>query len=146
MTLSPSTIKPAARAKKSKRRVGRGNASGRGNFSGRGMKGQRSRSGGKGGLKLRGFRPILQSTPKLRGFKSLKIKPTEVRLSALEKNYEDGEIVSVATLKEKKLIGKNISLAKVLATGELTKKLTLEGIKCTIKAKEMIEKVGGEVK
>ncbi len=37
-------------------------------FSGRGMAGQRSRSGGKSGLKLRGFKQLLKSTPKLRGF------------------------------------------------------------------------------
>ncbi|MFH1291580.1 MAG: 50S ribosomal protein L15 [bacterium] len=146
MSLRPNTIKPAKGSKKTRRRVGRGNASGRGNYSCRGMKGQRSRSGGKGGLKRKGLKQVLQSTPKLRGFNSLKIKPCEVRLSGLGKAYQDGEVVNLTTLKEKKVIGKNTKTVKIIATGEIKKKLTIQGIKCTVKAKELIEKNGGEVK
>ncbi len=146
MSLSANTIKPAKGARKTKRRLGRGNASTRGNFSGRGMKGQRSRSGGKGGLKLRGFKQVLQSTPKLRGFTSNRIKPTQVNLKDLESKFNDDDVVNIATLKEKKLIKKNDSSAKIIVNGELNKKLTIEGIKCTIKAKELIEKVGGTIK
>jgi len=143
MPLQAHTIKAAKGSRKKRRRVGRGNASGRGNYSGRGMKGQRSRSGGKSGLKLKGFKQTLQSTKKLRGFKSLKVKPIEIRLSDLEKNFIDGDIVNLKILKEKKLLGKNDKSAKILVTGNLKKKLTVEGIKCTMKAIEAIEKSGG---
>ena len=146
MSLSPTTIKPAKGAKKTSKRKGRGNASGAGNYSGRGGKGQRARSGGKSGLKLKGFKPILQSTPKLRGYNSLKIKPTEIYLSTLEKKYNDGETVSFMTLKAKCLLGKRNTSAKIILNGELTKKLIIEGVRCTAGALEAIKKAGGEVK
>ena len=146
MSLSPNTIQASSGSRKVKRRVGRGDASTRGNFSGRGMNGQRSRSGGKGGLKLKGLKTVLQSTPKLRGFKSKFIKPTEVRLTDLDNNFNDGDVVNVVVLKAKNILRKNDTSAKVVFKGELKKKLTLEGIGCTVKAKELIEKNGGEVK
>jgi len=146
MVLLPNTIKPNKKAKKSSKRKGRGNASGAGNFSGRGMAGQRSRSGGKSGLKLRGFKQLLKSTPKLRGFKSLKDKPAEILVSALEKNYKEGETVNLDSLKSKGLISKNEKAAKILLKGEIKKKLVVEGLKTTKGAKEAIEKAGGEIK
>ncbi len=146
MSLSPTTIKPAKGSNKKSKRLGRGNSSGAGNYSGRGMKGQRARSGGKGGLKLRGFKPVLQSTPKLRGFKSGRVKPTEIRLSDLDKKYNDGETVNLKTLIEKDLVSKNVKSAKIILKGELTKKLIVEGIKHTKTAGEAIKKVGGEIK
>ncbi|MCK4554160.1 hypothetical protein KAU19_04310, partial [Candidatus Parcubacteria bacterium] len=63
-------IKPNKKAVKKRKRVGRGNASGHGTYSGRGIKGQRSRSGGKSGLKRLGMKMILRNIPKKRGFKS----------------------------------------------------------------------------
>ncbi|MFH1789596.1 MAG: 50S ribosomal protein L15 [bacterium] len=146
MPLRPNTIKCAKGAKKSKRRKGRGNASGRGNYSGRGLKGQKSRSGGKSGLKLKGFKPTLQSTPKLRGFKSLNTKPVELSLTVLERNFNDGDTVDLKVLIEKKLIKKGTKSAKVLGNGELKKKLTVIKILCTGKATEAIKSAGGEVK
>ena len=145
MSLRPNTIKAAKGSKKSKRRVGRGDASGRGNYSGRGMKGQRARSGGKGGLKRRGLKALLQSTPKLRGFKSKRPKPVCITLIRLENKFKDGETVNIESLRNNKLIGKQIKLVKIVATGEIKVKLTLEGVKCTVKAKELIEKAGGKV-
>jgi len=144
--LSPNTIQSAKGAKHTSKRKGRGNSSGAGNYSGRGMKGQRARSGGRGGLKLKGFKTVLQSTPKLRGFKSLKTKPIEIRLSDLEKNYNDGETVNYKTLREKKLLTKSQLVAKIILKGELKKKVVVEGIRCTAGATEMIKKAGGEVK
>lgn len=146
MTLSPNTIKAAKGAKHKSKRKGRGNSSGAGNYSGRGMKGQRARSGGRSGLKLKGFKTVLQSTPKLRGFKSLKTKPVEIRLSDLEKNYKDGEVVNYISLREKNILTERQKLAKIILKGELNKKLTIEGLKCTVGAIEAIKKAGGEVK
>jgi len=144
--LRPNTIKPSKGAKTSVKRKGRGNASGKGNYSGRGMKGQRARSGGKGGLKMLGFKSLMQSTPKLRGFNSLKKSDVEIRTGELEKHFSAGETVSLSSLKEKKLIAKTTKSVKIILKGELKKKLTVAGLKMTKGAKELIEKAGGEIK
>jgi large subunit ribosomal protein L15 len=146
MSIAVHTIKPARGAKHAKKRVGRGNASGHGNYSTRGGKGQTARSGGRRGLKTKAFKRLMQSTPKLRGFKSLATKPSEVYLSTIEKNFDTGAVVSLATLKEKKLIKGNAKAAKIIVKGKLTKKVMVEGVKATVAAKEAIEKAGGELK
>lgn len=145
MTLKINTLKPAEGSKKGFKRYGRGNASGIGNYSARGIKGQKSRSGGRGGLKLKGFKATLQATPKLRGFKTLAEKPVGLTLEVLEKNFNDNDKVNLVSLREKKLIGKNVKSVKILFKGELKKKLEVEA-KTTAKAKEAIEKAGGSVK
>lgn len=144
--LQPHTIKPARGAKKNPKKVGRGNASGHGTSSTRGGKGQTARSGGSRGLKMKAFKKLLLSTPKLRGFKSLADKPAEIYLSDLESHFSAGDTVSIATLKEKKLIGVSVKKAKVVMTGALTKKLTFQGIATTKTALEKITAVGGEIK
>lgn len=146
MKLTLHTIKSSKGSRKSKKRVGRGNASGHGTFSTRGGKGQTARSGGSHRLRHKAFKRLMQSTPKLRGFKSLNEKPAEVSLEKLEKYFDNGAVVNIAVLKEKKLIKINEKKAKILVKGEITKKLIIDGIACTKPAKEMIEKVGGEVK
>jgi large subunit ribosomal protein L15 len=88
----------------------------------------------------------LQSTPKLRGFTSLNTKPTEVYLSDLEKSFQDGENVTLASLKEKKLVSVRAKAAKILSTGDITKKLVVEGVACTAAAADKIKAVGGEIK
>ncbi len=62
-----SNLQPKIGSRHRRKRVGRGNASGHGTYSGRGIKGQRSRSGGKKGLKLKGLRHNIKNFPKLRG-------------------------------------------------------------------------------
>jgi len=140
------TIKPARGAKHAPKKVGRGNASGHGTSSTRGGKGQTARSGGSRGLKLKAFKMQMQSTPKLRGFKSLQTKAAEVYLSDLETHFNAGDVVTLAALKEKNVVRATVKTAKVVTTGELTKKLTLEGIKATKGAAEKIAAVGGEIK
>lgn len=144
MKLTINTLKPARGAKRAKKRVGRGNASGHGTYSTRGMKGQRARSGGKSGLRARAIKDLVQSTPKSRGFKSLKIKPVTVTLSVLEKYFNDGDTVDIQTLREKKIIGKNVKFAKVVATGELKKKLTVN-VPVSQGAGELVTRAGGAV-
>lgn len=144
--LQPNTIKSAKGSRKKTKRLGRGNASGVGTYSGRGGKGQTARSGGRGGLKMKGFKRLMQSTPKLRGFNSLNKKITEVRSGDLEKYYNQNEIVNIKSLKEKNLIGKNIVEVKVILKGDLKKKLIIEGLKLTKGSKDIIEKAGGEIK
>lgn len=146
MSLYIHTIGPAKGAKSTKKLVGRGNASGLGTTAGRGGKGQTARSGGRAGMVRRGFKFQLQSTPKLRGFTSLNTKPAEVYLSDLENKFSAGDVVNLASLKEKNLVNASTKAAKLLSTGEITKKLTLEGVACTKGAAEKIKAVGGEVK
>ncbi len=145
MTLHVHTIKPAKGSKHTRKVVGRGNASGHGTFSTRGGKGQTARSGVSGTARM-GFKRQLQATPKLRGFTSLNEKPTEVYLSDLEKMFQDGEIVTLASLKEKKLVSGRSKAAKILSTGDIVKKLVVEGIKCTAGAATKIKAAGGEIK
>ncbi|MSU75450.1 MAG: 50S ribosomal protein L15 [Candidatus Magasanikbacteria bacterium] len=144
--LQPHTLHSAHGAKHKVKRIGRGNASGHGTSATRGGKGQTARSGGSRGLARLAFKRQLQSAPKLRGFKSLRVKPVEIYLSDLEKHFASGDIVTVAVLKEKKLVGLNDATAKVIGAGELTKKLTLQGIATTKSVAEKITAVGGEIK
>ncbi len=146
MSLHVHTIQPAKGSKRGRKVLGRGNASGHGAFSTRGGKGQTARSGGSRGTQRRGFKFQLQSTPKLRGFTSLKVKPAEVYLSDLEKSFQEGEIVTLASLIEKKLVSTRSKAAKILSTGDITKKLVVDGIACTVSAATKIKAVGGEVK
>ena len=146
MSLAVHKIKAAKGSRHKAKKVGRGNASGHGNYSGHGGKGQTARSGGGAGLRLKGFKRLMQSAPKLRGFKSIATKPNEINLNDLEKHFEAGAVVSIAALKEKNLISVNTKTVKVVGTGELTKKLTLEGLKTTTSAKAAVEKAKGEVK
>jgi large subunit ribosomal protein L15 len=144
--LQPHTIKPAVGSKHRVKKVGCGNASGHGTSSGRGGKGQTARSGGSRGLKRLGFKFLLQSTPKLKGFKSIHKKPSEVYLHTLEKNFNDGEVVSVESLKEKRLIPSSSEHAKILNSGTLSKKIVVSGVLSSKGAAEKIRSVGGEVK
>lgn len=144
--LKLSTLKPAKGSKHSAKKLGRGNASGHGNYSGHGGKGQTARSGGGRGLRLKGFKRLLQSTPKLGGFRSMNVKPETIILSSLEKKYQAGETVNIESLKKLKIIGKGITSAKIVNGGELTKKLIIEGVKTTKSVAEKIKSLGGEIK
>ena len=146
MSLHVHTIHPAKGAKHVRKTLGRGNASGHGTFSTRGGKGQTARSGGSQGTRRRGFKFQLQSTPKLRGFTSLNGKPAEVYLSDLEKMFQDGETVNLASLKAKKLVSARSKAAKILSTGDIAKKLILEGVASTAGATAKIKAAGGEIK
>jgi len=144
MALTLHTIKPFSGSKKKVKRVGRGLGS-TGTYSGRGQKGQRARSGGRGGLKLLGMRRIIMSTPKLRGFKSPYPKMVAVNLKDLEKKFNEGERVTPKTLLEKGLVGKMRVSVKILGNGEIKKKLTIENCSVSGSAREKIEKSGGKI-
>ncbi|PIR76078.1 MAG: 50S ribosomal protein L15 [Candidatus Magasanikbacteria bacterium CG10_big_fil_rev_8_21_14_0_10_42_10] len=143
MATGAHTISGIQGSHRKKKRVGRGNGSQKGTFSSRGMKGQRSRSGGKSGGKLRGIKQALQKVPKLRGFKSMHPKAQSVSLATLERMGEVGVTITPTFLKEKSVI-KNISHpVKIVASGELKKKLTIQGCNATKAAAIAVEKAGG---
>jgi large subunit ribosomal protein L15 len=138
-------LKPAEGARKSTKRLGRGTGSGLGKTSGRGHKGQWSRSGG--GVRP-GFEggqmPLSRRLPK-RGFTNIFAKEYAViNVSDLEVLDNETE-VTAELLKEKNIIKKIHCGLKVLGRGELTKKLTVKGVKFTASAQQKIEAAGGKV-
>ncbi len=138
------TIKPADGAKHAKRRVGRGIGSGLGKTAGRGHKGQKSRSGGFHKVGFEGGQMPLQRRLPKRGFKSLTARLTaEIRLSDLEKLPV--EAVDLLALKQAGLMSDLHRSAKVVLSGELTRKIALSGVAATKGAKAAIEAAGGSV-
>ena len=144
MALNLYNLKPATGSRKKRKRVGRGDASGHGTYSTRGLKGQKARSGGKGGLRLKGLKSTIQNIPKMGGFKSLRPKLEVVNLEDLEKNFAANEVITRAGLIEKKIIKSAKSGIKILGNGKLTKKFIVKADKFSQTAKEAIEKAGGK--
>lgn len=138
------TIKPAAGSKKPRLRVGRGIASGVGKTCGRGHKGQRARAGGYHKVGFEGGQmPIQRRLPKF-GFVSRKaLTHAEIRLHELAKI--SGDVVDFAALQTAKLINNGVKTVKIIASGEITKALTVRGIKLTKGAKAAIIAAGGKV-
>ena len=129
---------------KKKIRVGRGIGSGKGKTSSRGHKGQKSRSGGsvKPGFEG-GQMPLQMRLPKF-GFSSRVGRITaEVRTSEL--NKVDGSLITIESLRKARVITANIKRVKVMLSGEVAKKFTVEGVGVSKGAKEAIEKAGGKV-
>ena len=137
-------MKPAAGARKSRKRIGRGIGSGFGKTSGRGHDGQNVRSGG--GVRL-GFEggqtPLFQRLPK-RGFTNINRKEyTIVNLDTLNL-FDEGTEVTPELLIETGIVSKTKSGIKILGNGTLEKKLTVKAHKFSASAKEAIEKAGGQ--
>ena len=138
------TIAPADGATHAKRRVGRGIGSGLGKTAGRGHKGQKSRAGGFHRVGFEGGQmPMHRRMPK-RGFTSLTRRFVgEVNLNDLNKLPVDE--IDLLALKQAGLLGELITSVKVVATGEITRKVTLKGILATKGALAAIEAAGGSV-
>ena len=138
-------LKPVAGATKNRKRVGRGPGSGTGKTSGRGSKGQLARSGGKTRPGFEGGQlPFFQRLPK-RGFKNYTRKEYAiVNLSDLDM-FNDGDVVTPELLVANNVLKKLKSGVKVLANGELTKKLTVKANVFSKAAEAAITKAGGTV-
>jgi large subunit ribosomal protein L15 len=144
LTMRLNDLKPAAGAKHAKRRVGRGIGSGLGKTAGRGHKGQKSRSGGFHKVGFEGGQMPLQRRLPKRGFTSTTRRFVgEVRLSDLEKLPVDD--IDLLVLKQAGLANELIRKVKVIATGELTRKVVLRGLGASKGARAAIEAVGGSV-
>lgn len=136
------TLKPAAGAKRAKRRVGRGIGSGLGKTAGRGHKGQKSRAGGFHKVGFEGGQMPLQRRLPKRGFVSRTAGLTaEVTLADLQRLALDE--VDLLALKQAKLVAERARSAKVIKTGELTRKVVLVGLAATAGARAAIEAAGG---
>ncbi len=143
MSLTPQTISSNQGSRRSKKRVGRGNGSQKGTYSGRGMKGQRSRSGGKGGSKLRGLKQLIAKIPKLRGFKSLVPRKETVTLSTLSRITKAGDVVTQYSLLNAGVISTVSNGVKIVSTGTIDHKVTVKGCLVSKTAVAAIEKAGG---
>lgn len=131
---------------KNKKRVGRGGK--KGTYSGRGGKGQTARSG----RKMEPFiREIIKRYPKLKGYRQHRLPSytVAVSLDALNKGFQEGEVVNPFNLVKKKMArmvkGKAPQI-KILGKERLEKKLVIENCKISKSAKEAIEKAGGSIR
>lgn len=131
-----------------KKRVGRGYGSQKGGHtSGRGQKGQGSRRGFHSPLWFEGGQlPLIKRLPMLRGKARFNVLTLTAEVSLSDLNKMKADTITFDTLKLEKVIPTRSKKAKVIASGKLERKITLEGIQVSASAKLAIEKAGGLVK
>ena len=138
-------LKPAPGSRRSRKRVGRGNASGWGKTCGRGHKGQKSRSGGSipawfEGGQMPLVRRLPKRGPRRTGHKRFEYDVINVQTLNL---FEDAAVVSPKSLREAGLIKRKNALIKILGDGELEKQLKVQAHRFSKSAIEKIESKGG---
>ena len=147
-------LQPAPGSRKPRKRVGRGEGSGYGKTAGRGQKGYGSRSGSKRRARFEGGQnPIHMRMRKLRGpnkkmsmpFEMFRTHTQPVNLEDLEARFDDGASVDLDALRAAGLATRKGIPVKVLARGELNKKLTVHAHAFSKAAREKIEAAGGTV-
>jgi large subunit ribosomal protein L15 len=133
-------LRPAKGAKKARTRVGRGRAGARGKTAGRGMKGTGARGTIRAGFEG-GQMPLIRRIPKLKGFKNPnRVEFAPVNVESLAKYFD--EDVTPDALYRHGLAHKGAKI-KVLARGELDKKLVVKAHAFSKAAKQKIEAAGG---
>lgn len=140
-----------SRNTEAKTRVGRGGK--RGKTAGRGTKGQKARAGNK---RRPEWRDTIKKLPKRRGYgrnRARTVVPrvpvAAISLKTLSSNFKDGAVVSLTTLMKAGLLRRvsgKMPPVKILGTGDVPSKLTIEGLQVSEKARAIIEKAGGSVK
>jgi large subunit ribosomal protein L15 len=147
------SLRPKPGARKTRKRIGRGEGSGVGKTSGRGHKGAGSRSGSKRKVAYEGGQnPIHMRMRKLRGPHMKKSMPFEpfrthtqpVNVSDLEARFDAGAEVTPESLKAAGLATRRHPV-KILGRGDVSKKLTVRAHAFSASAREKIEKAGGSV-
>ena len=143
MALKIHDLKPAPGSKKSRTRVGRGEAS-KGKTAGRGTKGTGARKNVPEFFEG-GAMPMHMRVPKLRGFKNpFRVEYQTVNVDRLQKHYPEGGQITTADLVAKGLVRAGHPV-KVLGSGEITVKLDVQADKVSASAKAKIEAAGGSV-
>ena len=141
------TLKAPRGATRNRKRIGRGPGSGTGKTSGKGVKGQKARTGHHGarfGFEG-GQMPMQRRLPKV-GFKNpFRREFFAVNVGHIEDTFDAGSTVGLDELRNAGLVPRKAELVKVLADGELSKKLQVKAHKFSAAAKEKIEKAGGSV-
>jgi len=147
-------LKPAPGSRRPRKRVGRGEGSGTGKTAGRGQKGYGSRAGSKQRARFEGGQnPIHMRMRKLRGpnkkmsmpFEMFRTHTQPVNLEDLEARFDDGASVDLDALRAAGLGTRKGIPVKILARGELNKKLTVHAHAFSKTAREKIEAAGGTV-
>ena len=145
-----STLNNLEKTKRKKIRVGRGIGSGKGKTSGRGVKGQKSRSG----VAIKSFEggqmPLYRRLPK-RGFNPIKkINIGKINLGKIQYfikknsiNYK--EKINLELLKKLNIVNKKSEKLKILGSGEIKDKITVEANFFSKSAKDKLEKIGSIV-
>jgi large subunit ribosomal protein L15 len=145
------SLKPAPGSRRPRKRLGRGPGTGHGKTSGRGHKGAGARSGSKRKVAYEGGQnPIHMRMRKLRGphkkmsmpFEKFRTRTQPVNLSDLDSRFKANDEVTPDSLREKGL-AKRRDPVKILARGEISKKLTVKAHAFSAQAKEKIEAAGG---
>jgi large subunit ribosomal protein L15 len=146
------SLSPAPGSRRPRKRVGRGHGSGTGKTSGRGHKGYGSRSGAKDRARFEGGQmPIHMRMRKLRGpnkkmsmpFEPFRTHTQPINLEDLEARFDQGAEVTPDTLRAKGLATRKDIPVKILARGELKKRLTVHAHAFSKTAREGIEAAGG---
>ena len=147
-----STLNTTNKVTKTKLRVGRGIGSGKGKTSGRGVKGQKSRSG----VSIKAFEggqmPLYRRLPK-RGFNAIKRYQSIIAIMNLEKiqshinekTINSSDVINIALLKKLKLINKNSEKLKILGTGDIKVKVSIEADLISKSAVAKLEKAVGTI-
>lgn len=143
LTYAKGSVKP-------KKRVGRGEGSGHGGTATRGMNGQRSRAGAKFRSWFEGGQMPLQRRVPKRGFTNIfKVYYQAINVERLQKLVDENKVtdgkINAAVLFKCGVLAKAAEPYKILGTGELKAKLTVEAHKVSASAKEKIEAVGGTI-
>ena len=146
-----STLNTIGKVTKKRMRVGRGIGSGKGKTSGRGVKGQKSRSG----VAIKAFEggqmPLYRRLPK-RGFNAFgRVNIAIMNLEKIQsfidqKTINSNDTINTELFKKLKLINKNSQKLKILGTGEIKHKVSIEADLISKSALEKLEKAGGTVK
>ena len=146
------TLNTTGKITKTKLRVGRGIGSGKGKTSGRGVKGQKSRSG----VSIKAFEggqmPLYRRLPK-RGFNAIKRYQATIAIMNLEKiqsyinekTINSSDLINISLLKKLKLINKNSQKLKILGTGDIKDKISIEADLISKSAVVKLEKAGGTI-
>ncbi len=138
------TLSPAPGSKKDAKRVGRGIGSGLGKTGGRGHKGLKSRSGGSVRPGFEGGQMPLQKRLPKYGFTS-RISRVSAEVRTSELNKVNAEVIDLKALQDAGVVTKGIKHVKVFLSGEVTKAVTIKGLRVTKGALEAIQTAGGKV-
>jgi len=143
--LNLSNLHPAEGSTHNDFRRGRGHATGNGKTAGKGHKGQKARSGAPRPGFEGGQMPLFRRLPK-RGFTNINAKKyVGIDVAALASRFEDGAVITEEAIVESGLVKNPRDGVKILGGGEVSKKLTLQGLLVSEGAKNKIEAAGGTV-
>ena len=139
-------LMPSPGSTKSRKRVGRGDASGHGSYSGRGLKGQKARAGGRVRPGFEGGQnPLIKKLPQKRGFVNpFRVEYDVVNVAELN-HFEAGTVVTPELLVSMRVLKSAAKPVKILGDGEVDRALTVRANAFSIEAKAKIETAGGKV-